>query len=167
MKAFRRRVYSPSEFIRDLFRVICDAGMALRVGLGDALPHSFRERLYLAVTAVNGCRYCSYLHSRTALRAGLSQAEVNLLLGGAVDSVPLHEAKALLYAQCWAENNGRVDAEARSVLMEEYGQKRFRAIEMALLLIRVGSLSGNTFDYYLYRISGGHLGLSEKDALNG
>jgi hypothetical protein len=31
----------------------------------DNIP-AFRERLMLAVTVVNGCRYCSYFHARQA-----------------------------------------------------------------------------------------------------
>ena len=40
----------------------------------------FRERLMLAVTAVNGCRYCSYAHTRAALKGGLSREEISGLL---------------------------------------------------------------------------------------
>ena len=40
---------------------------------GKLVPRPFRERLMLAVTAVYGCRYCSWLHTREALRSGISQ----------------------------------------------------------------------------------------------
>ena len=39
---------------------------------GDLVSVQFRERLMLMVTEVNGCRYCSYGHSKAALAAGLS-----------------------------------------------------------------------------------------------
>lgn len=34
----------------------------------------------LAVTQVNGCRYCSYVHARMALQAGLSEQEIRTVL---------------------------------------------------------------------------------------
>jgi hypothetical protein len=88
---------------------------------------------------------------------------VNFLLNGATEYVPLHEAKAILYAQHWTDTQGRPDPQARADLVEAYGRKQSRAIEMALLLIQIGSLSGNTFDCFLYRLSGGHWGLAKKD----
>ena len=44
--------------------------------------------------------------------------------------------------------------------MNTYGVEKFDAIEMILRMIRVGNLSGNLWDYILYRISFGHWGLS-------
>ena len=46
-------------------------------------------------------RYCSYFHAREALLAGISEAEVESLLGGVVDHCPEEEAAAILYAQHW------------------------------------------------------------------
>ena len=149
---FKKRIYSVSGFFHDIFAVVKHPGLALGVLFGRSLPHRFRERLYLAVIAVNGCRYCTYWHTRTALHAGLSQDDINLLLGGIMENVPPDEAKALLYAQYWAEENGKPDARERTVLIETYGAEKARAIETALLLIRIGSLSGNSFDYLLFRL---------------
>jgi len=36
----------------------------------------------LAVTAANGCRYCSYFHARQALKNGVGQEEIDQLLTG-------------------------------------------------------------------------------------
>lgn len=49
---------------------------------GDLISEGLRERLMLAVTEVNGCRYCSFGHARAALAAGLTQDEVTSLLEG-------------------------------------------------------------------------------------
>jgi AhpD family alkylhydroperoxidase len=122
-----------------------------------AIDAKFRERLMLAVTEVNGCRYCSYAHARAALRAGLSEGEVAALARGDLDGPP-DEAVALLYARHWAESDAEPDAEARQRLLETYGEAKTRSIELTLRMIRVGNLLGNTVDHLLYRVSAGRYG---------
>ena len=48
----------------------------------------YTERIMLAVTEVNGCALCAYGHTRFALEAGLSPAEVRDLLGGVATNSP-------------------------------------------------------------------------------
>jgi len=158
LNGFDRRIYSVSGFFRDISRVLMHPLLALGVLWGFSLAARFRERLYLAVISVNRCRYCTYLHTRSALHSGLSREEVDMLLSGVTGNVPMDKARALLYAQHWAESQGRPDVRARADLAKAYGRKTARAIEMTLLLIQIGSLSGNSFDYFLYRISCGLLG---------
>ena len=126
----------------------------------NLLSPAFRERLMLAVTAVNGCRYCSYFHAKEALLAGISETEMELLLGGVVDHCLVEEAAAVLYAQHWAETDANPDPDARLKLAEIYGNDTAAAIELVLRMIRMGNLMGNTWDYFLYRISMGRWGLS-------
>ncbi len=123
------------------------------------ISHKFRERLMLAVTAVNDCKYCSYFHTKQALKSGLSQEEVDALLAGIVANCPEDENIALIYAQYWAESNAKPDADAVNKLKEIYGEEKAQAIELILRMIRMGNLSGNTWDYFLYRISFGKLGI--------
>ena len=52
----------------------------------------------LAVTSVNGCRYCSYFHTSLALKEGMSADEIQHLLGGEFADAPAAEAVALLFA---------------------------------------------------------------------
>lgn len=163
MKTFNRRIYTVPGFFSDISEVIRHPHLAMSALWGTSLTAHFRQRLMLAVTAVHGCRYCSYLHTREALRAGLSQEEVNVLLSGMIENVPADEAKAILYAQHWADNSGKPDPEAHANLIQTYGLEKTRVIEMALLLIRIGNLSGNSFDYLLFRLSRGRFGLTKRD----
>ena len=112
----------------------------------------------LAVTAVNGCRYCSYFHAKEALKAGLAEEELRQLLVGLVDDAPAEELQALLYAQHWAETDGQPDPTAQQQLVQTYGLDRAEAIETVLRMIRIGNLLGNTGDYWLYRLSRGAFG---------
>jgi len=125
---------------------------------GDVVTPAFRERLMLAVTAVNRCRYCSYAHAREALSAGISPGEIEALGQGMFAGSPTKEVPALLYAQHWAEMDGKPEAAVREGVVARYGEQAVGLIELALRMIRVGNLSGNTFDYLLYRISFGRWG---------
>ena len=112
----------------------------------------------LAVTEVNGCRYCSYVHARLALAAGVTRADVGALAGGDLNGSPPEEIPALLYAQVWAESDGNSDAEARQTVLETYAEAKTEAIELSMRMIRVGNLAGNTCDYLMHRVSFGRWG---------
>ncbi|GAH35724.1 unnamed protein product [marine sediment metagenome] len=107
----------------------------------------------LAVTAVEGCRYCSYFHAKQALKSGVTPGEISQLLSGDVDSCPEEEAVAVIYAQHWAESNAHPAPEAVQKLQQTYGSEKVEAIHLMLRMIRLGNLLGNSWDCLLYRIS--------------
>jgi len=66
---FTKRTY------RNLGDAVTIHGMLRKIKIlmrGESLDKKFRERMMLAVTEVNGCRYCRYAHTRIALFCGLS-----------------------------------------------------------------------------------------------
>lgn len=154
---FSRRRYESLGQVTGELRVIFQRRAELRMAL-RLLDPAFRERLMLTVTQVNGCRYCAQAHARMALEGGLAQEEIEALLSGVTAACPADELTALLYAQHWAESGGAPSEAARASLLECYGEERTAAIEMALRMIQASNLSGNTFDYLLYRLSGGRWG---------
>jgi AhpD family alkylhydroperoxidase len=158
-KKFNKRYYDNlGLFWRD-FRYPFQNRDKLKLAMdGDLVSPAFRERLMLAVTAVNGCRYCSYYHAKEALKTGLPEAEIRAMRDGIVDNAPAEELPALLYAQHWAESNANPDPDLRQKLAETYGTERAAAIDVILHMIRVGNLLGNTTDYWLYRLSFGRWG---------
>jgi len=164
-RTFRRRTYRG---VLDLWvdvAYIAGRRSLVRRAMRQHLSPSFRERLMVMVTGVNGCRYCSYYHARAALKSGVSSAEFRDLLAGSIPAdTPAEEYVALLYAQHWAESDAAPDPEATQRLVETYGEDRSAAIEIVLRMIRVGNLLGNSVDYVLYLLSGGRLGLQESDS---
>ncbi len=160
MTTFKRRMYQNiGEFVADLRAMIARRKEIRALMRGQTITPAFRERLMLAVTAVNRCRYCSYAHAREALSKGVSQQEIEALGKGLFDPSPLEELPALLYAQHWAEMNGNPEASTREQVVARYGARTVDAIELALQMIRAGNLLGNTLDYVLYRISFGRWGV--------
>jgi AhpD family alkylhydroperoxidase len=153
---FNKRTYgSIKELAIDLWFPIRNRKRLKELRNKTLLSPAFRERLMLAVTAVNGCRYCSYFHTKQALKSGISLEEISKLLSGDIDDCPEEEALALIYAQHWAESNAHPDPEAAKKLQETYSFEKVEAIHLALQMIRLGNLLGNTWDYLLYRISFG------------
>ncbi|GIW00126.1 carboxymuconolactone decarboxylase family protein [Roseiflexus sp.] len=164
----RRTSPFPRRYYASLSQFLADAAWLFRhrTRLRQAstmLSSAFRERLMLAVTAVNRCRYCSFAHTRIALAVGVTNAEIARILDQTFSDCPPDEAPALAYAQHWAETDAAPDPTARERLSCEYGVLRADAIEAVLRMIRVGNLLGNTFDYILFRLSGGRLGLTDDD----
>ena len=52
----------------------------------------FKERTMLAVTEVNGCIMCSYVHTKLSLKAGLSNEDIKEILAGDLDGIPANES---------------------------------------------------------------------------
>ena len=153
---FNKRTYSsPKELFADLFFPIRNRKRLKEAMNKELLSPAFRERLMLAVTAVDGCCYCSYFHAKLALKAGIGQEEIGKLLSGDVDGCPEEEALAVLYAQHWAESDAHPDPEAVRKLQQTYGVEKTEFIHLMLRMIRLGNLLGNSWDYLLYRISFG------------
>jgi AhpD family alkylhydroperoxidase len=159
MKSSRRAYRHPAELVGD-FRFVWERRSMIVRTVRELIPAAFRERLIMAVTEVNGCRYCSYVHARFALIAGVSDDELRQLLMGAVPAdAPQDELLALIYAQHWAESDARPDPDARQRLEESYGSEKAEAIHIVLHTIRMANLLGNLWDSWLFRLSFGRLGL--------
>jgi AhpD family alkylhydroperoxidase len=160
MNRSERRIYHGlGELLTDL-RIIMSRRKEIRSLMrGEVIAPAFRERLMLVVTAVHRCRYCSYAHAREALSRGVSQAEIEALGKGMFEGSPSEEVPALLYAQHWAEANGEPEASVREQVVTRYGEQAVEMMELALRMIRVGNLAGNTFDYVLHRVSFGRRGV--------
>ena len=164
MSTFPKHFYhNPIHFLQDLAYILANAPRTRALIRGSISP-AFRERLMMAVTSVNACRYCAYFHAQVALTSGISRAEIEQILGGVFTRAPERELPALLYAQHWAETNAQPDPAARAKLIATYGDDTARTIEYVLRMIRVGNLLGNTFDYILYRLSFGRLGLPRRQS---
>ncbi|MFO7772925.1 MAG: carboxymuconolactone decarboxylase family protein [Dehalococcoidia bacterium] len=158
MKFKRRRYKNLKDVFRDLWFPIRNRSQLRELTRKRLISPAFRERLMLAVTAVNGCRYCSYFHTKQALKSGIAAEEISSLLLGDIANCPQDEAVAVIYAQHWAESDTHPDLEAVRRLEQTYGLEKAEAIHLVLRMIRVGNLLGNSWDYFIYRISFGRKG---------
>ncbi len=141
------------DFLADAWYLTRRGRRLLRLLLGRSLDGKFRERLMLAVTEVNQCRFCSFAHTRAALQAGLGREEIDAILGGSFEGAPEAERMALAYAQHWAETEGRPDPEALGVLEETYGQDTADDIHLALRFIKAGNYSARSIEMLLHKLT--------------
>jgi AhpD family alkylhydroperoxidase len=153
-QAFRKRIYSVPAVIAalvDLARHGDDIRAARR---SAAIDRAFAEKLMLAVTGVNQCRYCLAFHRSLAARSGLGDDEIHAVVTHRFGDLSAREVVALAYAQHYAERGGRPDPDSRTRLTAAYGPGPARDIHAYLRLIMIGNLLGNTFDALVGRLRG-------------
>jgi len=140
------RFISTTRFYAYLRKAVREAG-GMRVNKKQGLVSTqFAERIFLAVTSVNGCRYCSYYHAKLALTSGMDRAEVKQVLSGEFGEVPDEELIALAYAQHYADTGGQPEPETVDTLLQTYGETRARVIQTHINMITVGNFYGTAFD---------------------
>jgi AhpD family alkylhydroperoxidase len=152
--AFSKRIYTWSGVKRavdDIFGHMQDLRRASRAG---RVSKQFSEKIMLAVTRVNGCRYCTYGHTRAALAAGVPEAELQKIMSGDLGGFPEKEAVALAFAQHYAESGCQPSPEAWQRFHDFYGEDASQDILAYMRMITFGNLYGNTFDALLSRLSG-------------
>jgi AhpD family alkylhydroperoxidase len=151
---FTKRIYDLPAFsadLRDVFAHIDDLRFAARRG---RISKAFAEKIMLAVTRVNGCRYCAYGQTRAALAMGVPDAELQMIMAGELGGFPERETVALTFAQHYAESYCRPDPAAWQRLADYYGLETARDIQAYLRMITFGNLFGNTFNALLSRLAG-------------
>ncbi|AFM13136.1 alkylhydroperoxidase like protein, AhpD family [Turneriella parva DSM 21527] len=151
---FGKRVFTPQSMIEILTDIVRAAPTMPGTFTSGRISPAFRERILLAVTSVNRCRYCQWVHSDLAAANGISGEQIASLLGSSTESVPEEEKVALLYALHYAETNRNPAPMHRQQLIDTYGAETAQDIENWIQLIFFSNLSGNTFDAFLSRLRG-------------
>jgi len=112
------------------------------------------KRLQLAVTEVNGCAACSYQHTQMALKEGMSNEEISSFLSGGSEFTKPEEAKAIMFAQHFADTRGFPKKYAYESILEEYGKKKASIILSASQMMIAGNMYGIPFSAFLSRLQG-------------
>lgn len=151
---FGKRVFSPGSLIEVISDIVRAAPTLPGTFTSGRISPAFRERILLAVTSVNQCRYCQWAHTDLAAASGISTEQIGALLGSSTQNVPEGERVALLYALHYAETNRQPAPAERKKLFDTYGEDTANDIENWIHLIFFSNLSGNTFDSFLSRLRG-------------
>lgn len=152
MDGFRKRSYTPRTLVRDLREIMAHMPEFKETARSGRVSRAFAEKIMMAVTAVNGCRYCAWYHTKLALKEGISPEEIAKILSTDIGDLPEEEAVALAFAQHWAETAGHPDAEAERHFREYYGPQVSADILNWMRMINFGNLAGNTWDAILWRL---------------
>jgi AhpD family alkylhydroperoxidase len=114
----------------------------------------FVERLQLAVTEVNGCAACSYAHTYMALKQGMSPEEINSFLRGDGTFINQDEAKAIFFAQHYADTRGFPKKDAYDPLVDQYGKTKMKIILSAIQLMYAANIYGIPSSALMSRLKG-------------
>lgn len=118
------------------------------------LHPDFVERLQLAVTEVNGCAACSYQHTKMALKQGMSNDEISSFLSGEEQFIRPEEAKAIVFAQHFADEKGHYKQYAYDSILEEYGEEKSNVILAACKVMIAGNMYGIPLSAFQARLKG-------------
>lgn len=149
---FFNRFYSVSElyaiFVKGL-RTMPHLVSARMAGLVSA---RLSERIMLAVTEVNGCAVCSYVHSRMALESGMAPEEIRMLLAGDTGAIPVDESLAIVFAQHYADSRGNPTRESWQRVVDAYGLAKSLGILGAARTMMIGNVLGIAWSAFLKRL---------------
>ena len=154
-RKFRKKVYTFPAFVKDFLFFHKNISAFIRDLFYRKISKAFEAKIMLAVTSVNGCKYCAWFHSREALKAGIDQNEVKQLLSSQLSGqIEDKELAALNFAFHYAETDRRPDRELVNNLFKVYGNETAAEILVKLRIIYFGNLCGNTFEAFLSRLKG-------------
>jgi len=151
---FNKRIYTIPLFTADVKNIFDHMDALRNAARGGRVNHAFAEKIMMVVTSVNGCRYCSYGHSRAALAAGIPEAELQKLMLLDLGTFPENEVVALTFAQHYAESCCNPDPAAWQRVTSYYGEETANDMLTYMRMITFGNLLGNTFDALLSRFRG-------------
>ncbi|MBD3350621.1 MAG: carboxymuconolactone decarboxylase family protein [Candidatus Lokiarchaeota archaeon] len=153
-KVFNKRIYNFKLFMRDLVRGFHAILKLQKIPKKYHVSRRLSEKIMMAVTSVNGCRFCSWVHTEMALKSGCSIAEIKEILQSDFNNCADDEAIALAFAQHFAENRGKPTKEALRKLVDFYGIQKSESILSYIYMITIGNLTGNTIDAFEARLRG-------------
>lgn len=151
---FMKRIPDLKTQNEDIRTFIAHSDDFVEAKFNPAIDKAFAESVSLAVTQVNGCSICSYAHTKNALKAGMTEDEIESLLDGGFDHAPKEQLEALLFAQHYAESRGDPDPETKTKLLEIYGEEKTKDIMSHIYLIMLSNLHGNTMEAFKLRLKG-------------
>ena len=114
---------------------------------------AFRERIMLAISGVNGCAMCSFVHTKIALAEGISAEQIKQVLGGDFADIPEAEAVGVLYAQSYAAGKEVIDTASYQRLVDEYGDAKAHCIQQVCQIITFTTVMGITLDGLKQRLT--------------
>jgi len=142
------RTYRVPELFRDLVSVLGRGPALLSIWVGGRLPRATREKVIVSVAQANACRMCEHAHTRMALEAGVTDAELAALETMDAQSLDRRTWLALAYARERAEADFApvADPDALHALERELGAQTVRDVEDVARAMTVANRVANTLN---------------------
>ena len=154
METFNKRLYDVKTQNKDIRKFLAHSDAFVNAKFNPVIDKSFVESISLAVTQVNGCKLCSYAHAKNALKAGMSDEDIEFLLSGDFDNAPKEQAEALFFAEHYAESKGEPEPETEQKLLNTYGKEKTDDIMSYIFLMMIANIHGNTMEAFGLRLKG-------------
>ena len=151
-----RTFASPGEWAGDVVGVAQHGGPLAAVYLRGRLDAKLRERVMVAVSRVNACGGCTFVHQRWALRAGVSSQELEAIGLGDLAALDERSRAAVVYASALAEARfrGPIAPEIAVAAEEHLRVDEMSAIEAVARLMALANLSVSTAEAIAARARG-------------
>ncbi len=151
---FTKRTFNFRSFMKTMQTILRNRKIFVDTMKSKRISNEFSERIMLAVTAVNGCRYCEWGHTKMAIESGCTDEEIKNILDLDFQGLKKDEIIALAFAQHFAESKENPSKKALNNLVKEYGTQKANDIINYCIMITVGNLLGNTIDAFESRMNG-------------
>jgi len=152
MKQNQSRVFKIREQLRNIHYGAKGFVLLKTSKKSKIMNKKFKERIMLAITEVNGCTMCSYVHTKIALSSGMPRENIQAILSGDTSCVPVDEAVGVIFGQHFADSLETPSKESIERLVEEYGFKKAELILAACNMITMTNGMGTSMDYLFNRI---------------
>lgn len=153
--SFAKRTFTLPLFARSATAALKSSPTLLKALRQPATSPALREKVMLAVTAVNDCRYCSWVHTGLALQNDVDLDDLQHVLdAGTFGQLDEREAVAILYGKHFADTVREPDAEAERALARAWSPAQRAEIMAYINAIYFANLAGNSADAWLARLRG-------------
>jgi len=152
---FKKRTITAAQLLGSLASLTPELGTFYRVWIRQDIDPGFREQLMLAVSKLNGCRFCSWGHHEWATIAGVPDEELARLEQMESSGFDRRKWVAISYVRALVQGNfRRMSPELRRAMQHKYSPREIREIELIARIMDIGNRSSNTFDAMLSRLKG-------------
>lgn len=142
------RVYSLRELFKDLGTLIRRVPALISIWIGGRLPRDLREKVIVAVAQVNACKMCEHAHTRMALEAGVSDAELAALENMDEGAFDRRSWLALAHARDRTKSGFApiTDVASRDALANEIGAQTVDDVEDIARVMTMANRVANTLN---------------------
>jgi AhpD family alkylhydroperoxidase len=141
-----RTFTSPSEALSGIVGVLRSARPLAAVYLRGRLDPKLRERVMVAVSRVNACRGCTFVHERWASQSGVTSDELAAIGLDDIASLDDRSRAAVLYATARAESrfSAPVPADVAAEATSRFSPRELDAVEAIAQAMTLANLSVST-----------------------
>ncbi len=141
------------EALRDLAGVLRRAKPLVDVYARGGLDDALRERVMVAVSQVNACRGCTFVHTRWALRSGVTPDELDAIGLADLGRLDRRSRAAVVYATALAEARFRTSPppDVIAAVAAELTPTEIEAVEAVARSMSLANLTASTAEALLGR----------------